>query len=180
MVMKELTIEEKAKRYDKAIERAKAYQGLMSEMEIIFPELKESEDEKIKKQIIYAIKELHVCDETKRKCIAWLEKQGEQKPVEENKGNNGGISPNSEWSEKDKRYLDNAITLLTRPNLACVEANDELRIKIVEWLKTYRILKSWKPTERQLSALDYHVKATCQTSWQYKETKELLEQLKKL
>jgi hypothetical protein len=43
-----------------------------------FPELAESEDEKIKKQIIYAIKELPVCGETKRKCIAWLEKQGEK------------------------------------------------------------------------------------------------------
>ena len=54
--MKELSIEEKAKRYDKAIERAKAYQGLRSEMEIIFPELKESEDEQIRKKDVEDLK----------------------------------------------------------------------------------------------------------------------------
>ena len=49
-IMEELSIEEKAKRYDEVIERAKHYQKVNGSAVIpaIFPELKESEDEKIK------------------------------------------------------------------------------------------------------------------------------------
>jgi len=80
--MEELLIEEKAKRYDEAIERAKAYQGLRSEMEIIFPELKEGE-ESIRKAIGYAIGQSTHSDGTlingvsSEEALAWLEKQGE-------------------------------------------------------------------------------------------------------
>ena len=38
-----------------------------------FPELKESEGEKIKNQILYAIRQLPICKETKDKCVAWVE-----------------------------------------------------------------------------------------------------------
>ena len=82
--MKELSIEEKAKAYDEAIERAKAYQGLRSEMEIIFPELKESEDERIIKSIIELLNEVHFTFKHYdiNKMLSWLEKQGEQKPAD--------------------------------------------------------------------------------------------------
>ena len=61
--MKELTIEEKAKAYDKAIERARKLATDLPngrndrlyhvwDLESIFPELKESEDERIRKHII--------------------------------------------------------------------------------------------------------------------------------
>ena len=57
--MKELSIEEKAIAYDKAIkEAAIAYKDedkhLKATLERIFPELKESEDEKIKEQLTYS------------------------------------------------------------------------------------------------------------------------------
>ena len=45
----------------------------------IFPELKESEDDVIRKEIIQSIQD-NMCVIHKDKCIAWLEKQGEQKP----------------------------------------------------------------------------------------------------
>ena len=92
--MKELTIEEKAKRYDEAIEIAKsnydaivgmdenctfARSGIINTFHHIFPELKESEDEKLREQVVYAINQLPVCEWTKNKLLAWLEKQGEQK-----------------------------------------------------------------------------------------------------
>ncbi len=79
--MKELSIEEKAKAYDKAIERAKeaASNGYVSQNFIsdIFPELKVSEDERIRRNIIAALKGegYYDCDLT-NECIAWLEKQG--------------------------------------------------------------------------------------------------------
>ena len=57
-------------------------------LESIFPELKESEDEKIRKWLIgcleYRILNTGVIEEKEncKKAIAWLEKQGEQKPTE--------------------------------------------------------------------------------------------------
>lgn len=92
-----MNIEEKAKRYDEAIEKAKDYYHLgdskhkmaidaKAVMEYIFPELAESEDEKIRKAIIGFLKEEEAkADITSKrsktlcKYIAWLEKQGEQK-----------------------------------------------------------------------------------------------------
>lgn len=54
--MKELSIEEKAKAYDKAIIKAKALYGqpLVDNtlLETILPELKESEDDRIRKSLI--------------------------------------------------------------------------------------------------------------------------------
>jgi len=48
------------------------------DLENIFPELKESEDERIRKEIIQSIKD-NMCVIHKEKCLAWLEKQGENK-----------------------------------------------------------------------------------------------------
>ena len=87
--MKELSIKEKAKAYDEAIERAnnhRNHDGLTLEqyetIDIIFPELKESKDEKIKKRIIHALHgDVLELSEIKE-AVDWLEKQGEQKPAE--------------------------------------------------------------------------------------------------
>ena len=82
-----MTEKEKAIAYDKAIERARKLYG--NEIaEEIFPELKESDDEKIRKWIINDIRHninnepLNNSDYKKKaeKAIAWLEKQGGQKP----------------------------------------------------------------------------------------------------
>ena len=87
-----MTQEEKAKAYDKAIERAKAWcdcENATTDDKIllkrILPELAESEDEMIRKSITEFFKNfskngtyLAIPDVTK--WIAWLEKQGEQKP----------------------------------------------------------------------------------------------------
>ena len=98
--MKELSIEEKAKAYDKAIERAKEQldgakvfdyiegqiaHDIRTTTYAIFPELKESEDEKIKNRLIKLIKmssevggfALHKWEADE--MLAWLEKQGKQK-----------------------------------------------------------------------------------------------------
>ena len=88
-----MTIEQKAKRYDEALERAKkewldnldgAYTNYRERLEIIFPELKESEDERIRKELLEHCKnQAKPYIQTGNKCpqiqswIAWLEKQGE-------------------------------------------------------------------------------------------------------
>ena len=78
--MKELSINEKAKAYDKAIERAKKIYG-NGIIERIFPELKEGDDERIKKNCIHFLelqKQHHAATFEIEECIAWLEKQGKQ------------------------------------------------------------------------------------------------------
>ena len=93
-----MTQEEKNKRYDEALERAKKLQetcdstAVVGWCEYIFPELKESADERIRKKVIEVLKlnikgaesqmqasrgvdrcfEIYACN----KVIAWLEKQG--------------------------------------------------------------------------------------------------------
>lgn len=80
-----MTQEEKAKRYDEAVERAKdcLKDGTITNTAIdyistIFPELKESEDEKIRKTIIDFVNEYgdkFFSTLAKGNAIAWLEKQ---------------------------------------------------------------------------------------------------------
>ena len=95
--MKGLSIEEKAKCYDEAIERARVWkeksgmpadrQGIIDD---IFPELKESEGEKIRKGLIAIITDfdnLYLQENyslSREEVITWLEKQGEQMPAKWN------------------------------------------------------------------------------------------------
>ena len=93
--MKELSIEEKAKAYDEAIKRLedintgkcqKTFVFTEGLFDYIFPELKESEDDRMVKFIknqLFNIKktitENYELDAKLTKAIGWLEKQGEQK-----------------------------------------------------------------------------------------------------
>ena len=80
--MKELSTEQKAKAYDKTLERAKR---MFSEKELnyLFPELIESDDEKIRKELIEKVKETPACIgfNDKNAVLAWLEKQGESMEI---------------------------------------------------------------------------------------------------
>ena len=75
-----MTEKEKAKAYDEAIERAKkSYGNIIAEE--IFPELKEDDDERIKKNCIHFLelqKQHHAATFEIEECIDWLEKQGKQ------------------------------------------------------------------------------------------------------
>ena len=75
-----MTEKEKAEAYDEAIERAKKLYG-NGIAEGIFPELKEDDAEKKKKNCIHFLelqKQHHAGTSEIEECIAWLEKQGEQ------------------------------------------------------------------------------------------------------
>ena len=83
-------------------------QMLNEALEFLIPELKESEDEKIRKDLITFLDEIwHLGKNAnfdkwdKSDCsnwLAWLEKQGEQKPVE--------------WSEYDEHKVKDIIYFL--------------------------------------------------------------------
>ena len=84
--MKELSIEQKAQRYDEAYKKVAMRFGTNVADEI-FPELKESEDEKIRKALVGYFMNggddatyCHVGIQRKD-IIAWLEKQGKQNPI---------------------------------------------------------------------------------------------------
>ena len=88
-----MTQEEKARAYDEALKRARKlyndakaneYKSDMEDYESIFPELAESEDERIRKQLIDAIKigrsnsGISFTEEAASRFIAWLEKHSEE------------------------------------------------------------------------------------------------------
>lgn len=86
-------MEDYKKKYEDALERAKKYYNreLYAEcngslVEDIFPELKESENEKIRKRIINFLStpfvKKGISEGALSTWIAWLEKQGEKKPFE--------------------------------------------------------------------------------------------------
>lgn len=85
-----MTQEEKAKAYDKAVEKAKKELNTYGSQDCdaarqifgFFPELKESEDERIRKALIQHIIQ-HIKDKVYEELIAWLEKQGKQKLTDE-------------------------------------------------------------------------------------------------
>ena len=87
-----MTQEEKAKRYDEALEKGREVYNrgyyVSGDLEYIFPEFKESEDEKVRKALVELVK----CNErsgytllnnvSTSSMLDWLEKQGEQKPAD--------------------------------------------------------------------------------------------------
>lgn len=134
--MKELlSIEEKAQRYDLSLKAAlTAYKDedrhLKATLERIFPELRESEDDKIKKWLISQLKiksdgtnsELDIMID---KAISWLEKQGEQilansaktckdeqKPADFSDLRTWKYIVDAVWTEKEGigQYLDSQFT----------------------------------------------------------------------
>ena len=92
-----MTEKEKAKAYDEAIERTKKLysNGIAEE---IFPELKESEDEKIRKEIISILRNAYWTSNRNRfnELVAWLEKQGEKEEPQVYETKDGKIITYSE------------------------------------------------------------------------------------
>jgi GNAT superfamily N-acetyltransferase len=109
-----MTTEEKAKAYDVALKKARKYRDEegSTEMEDVFPELKESEDDRIRKELIeYLTHRAEVTgfiDEDKdcKRWISYLEKQKDSKVV---KFDHDREQQPAEWSEEDKVMLNNII-----------------------------------------------------------------------
>ena len=113
-----MTQEQKAKAYDEAIERARKWydantnEGYRGIFEEIFPELAESEDEKIKKEITELVmepswkteKEFH----RRLELCVWLKKQGSLKDIvdrhKDSWYNEGKIAGMAEGLTDDEKY----------------------------------------------------------------------------
>jgi hypothetical protein len=108
-----MTTEEKAKAYDIALDKIKRLLGTGSncsreDLEYVFPELKESEDEKIRKHLIGVVELYYgnTDEQEKKDCLAWLEKQSKDSPILSNSSNTGKIEQKPAWSEDDEENLN--------------------------------------------------------------------------
>ena len=171
--MKKLSIEEKAKAYDEAIEKAKkvkdnpfaGYDG-SDVISYLFPELQESENERIRKGLIGYFR-AGKCENissyhgiSTNDILAWLEKQDEQKPA---------------WSEEDKCMLNNVIDTL-KPLSQTTHSGYAIN-SMINWLKSIRPQTTWKPSDEQIIELR-HVISGC--SYDIEPLVEIEEHLKKL
>jgi hypothetical protein len=122
---------------------------MQKDFESIFPQLRESEDERIRKELLEYLTITRQSDFVSRpdrqRWIKYLEKQKEQKPAE--------------WSESDDIMLQSVyetlldhkchirsgvINIIDRAYVAAID-------KQIDWLKSLR--PSWKPSEEQMEAL---------------------------
>lgn len=114
-------------------EAIEVYNGLINEkikaaFEFFAPELREGEDERIRKSIVATIEQCDFLNPKNRgRMLAYLEKKKEQKPA---------------WSEEDERRIDAICELLE--NTSAIHPNYSRR-KLIIWLKSLR--PSWKPSE---------------------------------
>ena len=193
------------KRYNEALEDMRVvYPNLNGDaklaIEHAFPELAESEDERIRKLLVWQVHR-NIEDETNdlagsvydgvkghdpdleesiedwKKCLAWLEKQKEQKPAEWSDTNelvfqdickhlkeegygewvvllnalrNGEFQPKQEWSEKDKKTIEGMI----------VDYKGE-----IEHLSDSIIDEQVKPIYREYLSFLYRLKTYCLESY---------------
>lgn len=156
-------------KYKEALERASLIKdnntsGTPQEIvEYIFPELRESEDEKIRKAIREVLLDAPAQDLVNKdldleQALAWLEKQKEQKPVE--------------WSEEDEDNMRRIIRVL--------EDNDSDWKELSSWLKSLHPQPHWKPSEEQMKALNKASRGHYIELFEYDELVNLYNDLKKL
>jgi len=151
---KELTIEQKAQRYDEAIDVARkiingepinAPDGTAIPV-VIFPELDEPEDEKIRKVLIGFFKNYkeqgtigaEIFNEILTdKILVWLEKQGEKKSVE--------------WSEDDATRFQRIIDFLWYNR----KGDTDTIYQDIDWLKTVKDRLQSKQGEQNTTDDDF-------------------------
>ena len=141
------------KAYKEARERAKAFlgKGFRGEdllVECVFPELKESEDERIRKAISYAIcAAAHqdgtlINDVTKDEVFAYLERQKEQRPFSQEDFDAAkhealwGEQQPAEWSEGDEAAFGDLMWCIEQARKSAKDENDMGNIWFAEtWAK---------------------------------------------
>lgn len=152
------------KKYEEALDNFKKIKSankdnkeLVDFIEYEYPEIKESEDEKVRKWLIDWANTVHWSEQfsvTNEQVLAWLEKQGqgEQKPA---------------WSEEDEKrveslhgWLDTLVLYIHYDATVPLDLRRE-RIQQVErlktWLKSLKDRYTWKPSDEQMDALKTYI-----------------------
>lgn len=117
----------------------------------VFPELKESEDESIRKEIIDWMEGGNTYDwhDNKMRWIAYLERQKEQNPANATQ-TDANKNANAEWSEKDEEMLGAMIDIVSNSLYEPLCPREGM----LDWLKSLRPRLHWKPSEKQMQALE--------------------------
>lgn len=175
-----MTQEEKLEESKRLYETANADQKYV--LKSLFPELKESEDERIKKEMLTFFKGFYDNQMVKavdvEPWIAWLEKQGEQKSTADNFesvlkhimeeaiecGDTRNLKADAEmlmrlvqkpaWSEENERIIQNLLSLWKEVmiELTCCRFGLH-KDEVVDFLKSLRPQNHWKPSDEQMDAL---------------------------
>ena len=149
------------KKYKNALEWARQVMNgetgfIRKEVEEIFPELAENEDEKIRNVLVELVKGNERCGHfminniTTSSMLAWLEKKGEQEyhctGVGEPKESTGAlkqlIDEEKSWNEEDERMCNDIIRDITIDKSMCkYEVSIAICDEQIAWLKQlkYRI-----------------------------------------
>lgn len=140
----------------------------VEDIENTFPELKESEDEKIRKEIISYLHnekkvKRYISDIEFDKWIAWLEKQAEQK---------------SAWSEEDEQIILSIEQAMNCASLLNVVP--EKIDKIKTWLKSLKDRCTWKPSSLQMECLHDAINHYHTNGYPASKLNELYEQMSKI
>lgn len=139
------------KAYKEALEKARDFHkaneliGDIEEnyvLEDIFTELKESEDEMIRKELIHLFQSdtpQQFGEFTNEQFIAWLEKQGEEKTAE--------------WSGEDEKMCQETIDWFEKKCFPYALESENPARESIKWLKSLRLQNHWKPSDEQMAAL---------------------------
>ena len=205
-----MTQEKKAKAYDEALETCKrvfnfnnlsyTHCEIDEKLKQIFPELAESEDERIGNLIYCLIRDrsdngklLEANGCSVEKALAWLEKQCNlMKCLRKTNAEIGRLVEENyylkeqkpaEWSEEDANLLNRTLSIIRwasdsdRTNRII---GDEGAIELEDWLKSLRPQPHWKPSEEQMVYLKEAINKFDFCDAENAGLQALYEQLKKL
>ncbi len=169
------------KKYKEALKKARQLctyptsKPFISDLQDLFPELKENEDERIRKKLISFVQNWtkKTCDykqpphilwtsdkEECAKILAWLEKQGgsyTKKDVDDAYVEGMAFAKDElekqgeqrpAWSEEDEERLQSCLNILQAKGFMGV--SDTIDTK---WLKSIRPQTTWKPSDEQMKLL---------------------------
>lgn len=142
--MKEIDYKEK---YEQALAKAKelAIDGYLDAVAVneIFHEIRENDDEWIKKRIIHALYGDVLDIEETNEAIDWLKRQGEQKhqyisrPKYIGEKELLGEQKPSDWAKEDIQMYRNILFYLSEPS-PLKEVNGKSREQLLDWFKALK------------------------------------------
>ena len=168
----------------------------------VFPELRESDDEGIRKELLNYLRlkyeNPNAIGYNYGKWIAWVEKKGEQKEIDYNEElRKCKANPlyffdkyvkvklkeqKSAWSEEDERIIEDASKYL-REYASQVQGVYSKRYveSIADRIESLRPQTTWKPSDRQMDAVRIAAEiGTANDSWAMGVLKSMYQDLRKL
>jgi len=166
----------------------KSYPATKEQRALLFQKMKEAgyewdaekkELKKIEQKSAWNEKDKSILEDIKVAVSSYWDEDTENTILDWIKSLEDRVQPQQkqEWSEEDESMRTRCIGILGKCYMG------ELPTKVEEelnWLKSLRPKNQWKPSEEQMKALEWQVDHTSNGLWQYKATKELLEQFKNL